>query len=90
MALFCIPLPHHYCIFCGFLLQVRMSAITYLQKTLLAQDLRMLKASEWESCFSHVLFPLLEQLAGPLETNFYLGIEETRMRAAMLLSKVKG
>lgn len=65
-----------------------MRAITYLQRALLMHDLQMLKANEWESCFNHVLFPLLEQLAEPFEGKDYAGVEETRMRAATLLSKV--
>lgn len=35
-----------------------------------------------------VLFPLLAQLLGPISANDPTGVEETRVRAAMLLSKV--
>ncbi|RZF38846.1 hypothetical protein LSTR_LSTR014152 [Laodelphax striatellus] len=44
--------------------QVRMSAITYLQRALLVHDLQTLTGDEWESCFSMVLFPLLSKLTG--------------------------
>uniref|UniRef100_A0A146LBA7 Golgi-specific brefeldin A-resistance guanine nucleotide exchange factor 1 n=1 Tax=Lygus hesperus TaxID=30085 RepID=A0A146LBA7_LYGHE len=66
--------------------QVRMSAITYLQRALLVPDLQSLTGEEWESCFTLVLFPLLARLLEPgvpLE-----GLEETRIRAATVLSKV--
>ncbi|XP_023706010.1 Golgi-specific brefeldin A-resistance guanine nucleotide exchange factor 1 isoform X5 [Cryptotermes secundus] len=68
--------------------QVRMSAITYLQRALLVHDLQTLTASEWESCFSKVLFPLLSKLLEPLSPQDPTGVEETRMRAATVLSKV--
>ncbi|XP_072165610.1 Golgi-specific brefeldin A-resistance guanine nucleotide exchange factor 1-like [Diadema setosum] len=66
--------------------QVRMQALTYLQRALLVHDLQTLSAVEWESCFNKVLFPLLSLL---LEDNHDpVGMEETRMRAATLLCKV--
>jgi len=43
--------------------KVRTVAITYLQRSLLVQQL---SAAEWESCFNTVLFPLVAQL---LERN---------------------
>ncbi|EZA59947.1 hypothetical protein DMN91_000370 [Ooceraea biroi] len=67
---------------------VRTAAITYLQSTLLAHDLAQLSAIEWSQCLEEVLFPLLAQLLGPIATNDPIGVEETRVRAAMLLSKV--
>ncbi|XP_076241109.1 sec7 domain-containing protein garz [Calliopsis andreniformis] len=67
---------------------VRTAAITYLQSTLLAHDLAQLSAVEWSQCLEQVLFPLLAQLLGPIATNDPIGVEETRVRAAMLLSKV--
>ncbi|XP_054008393.1 Golgi-specific brefeldin A-resistance guanine nucleotide exchange factor 1 [Hylaeus anthracinus] len=67
---------------------VRTAAITYLQSTLLAHDLAQLSAVEWSQCLEQVLFPLLAQLLGPITSNDPLGVEETRVRAAMLLSKV--
>uniref|UniRef100_A0A224X4T3 Putative guanine nucleotide exchange factor n=2 Tax=Triatominae TaxID=70999 RepID=A0A224X4T3_9HEMI len=66
--------------------QVRMSAVTYLQRALLVPDLQALTGEEWESCFSQVLFPLLTRLLEPAMNAE--GIEETRMRAATVLSKV--
>lgn len=70
---------------------VRMSAITYLQSALLMHDLQTLSAQEWESCFSQVLFPLLARLLEPVcpgDPACRTREEETRMRAATLLSKV--
>lgn len=69
--------------------QIRMSAITYLQRALLVHDLQTLTGPEWEACFHRVLFPLLSQLLQPLGTSKDLvSMEETRMRAATVLSKV--
>ncbi|XP_066992463.2 Golgi-specific brefeldin A-resistance guanine nucleotide exchange factor 1 [Anabrus simplex] len=68
--------------------QVRMSAITYLQRALLVHDLQTLTAPEWESCFNKVLFPLLAKLLEPINPQDIMGLEETRMRAATVLSKV--
>lgn len=34
--------------------QVRMQALTYLQRALLVHDLQALDALEWESCFNKV------------------------------------
>ena len=86
--------------------QVRATAITYLQRSLLVHDLQSLTASEWESCFNTVLFPLLGKLLEPVAhhrpgdsqrqpqlTRAQLAAdhahwEETRIRAATLLSKV--
>ncbi|XP_011870032.1 PREDICTED: golgi-specific brefeldin A-resistance guanine nucleotide exchange factor 1 [Vollenhovia emeryi] len=67
---------------------VRTAAITCLQSTLLAYDLAQLSAIEWSQCLEEVLFPLLAQLLGPIASNDPNGVEETRVRAAMLLSKV--
>ncbi|KAI4455886.1 guanyl-nucleotide exchange factor [Holotrichia oblita] len=67
--------------------QVRINAISYLQRALLVHDLQMLTAPEWEACFQRVLFPLLSQL---LEQNSKdpVTMEEFRIRAATVLSKV--
>lgn len=65
-----------------------MSAITYLQRALLVHDLQTLSGPEWEACFNKVLFPLLTKLLEPLNANDLSGVEETRMRAATVLSKV--
>lgn len=37
--------------------QVRMQALTYLQRALLVHDLQTLDAAEWESCFNKVRSP---------------------------------
>lgn len=68
--------------------QVRMSAITYLQRALLVHDLQTLTGPEWEDCFQRVLFPLLSQLLQPIGSNDPVAMEETRIRAATVLSKV--
>nr|XP_057912253.1 Golgi-specific brefeldin A-resistance guanine nucleotide exchange factor 1 isoform X2 [Doryrhamphus excisus] len=68
--------------------QVRMQALTYLQRALLVHDLQTLHASEWESCFNKVLFPLLTKLLDNISPADVGGMEETRMRACTLLSKV--
>ncbi|XP_065494526.1 Golgi-specific brefeldin A-resistance guanine nucleotide exchange factor 1 isoform X2 [Caloenas nicobarica] len=68
--------------------QVRMQALTYLQRALLVHDLQALDALEWESCFNKVLFPLLTKLLENISPADVGGMEETRMRASTLLSKV--
>ncbi|XP_020564943.1 Golgi-specific brefeldin A-resistance guanine nucleotide exchange factor 1 isoform X3 [Oryzias latipes] len=68
--------------------QVRMQALTYLQRALLVHDLQTLDATEWESCFNKVLFPLLTKLLDSISPADVGGMEETRMRACTLLSKV--
>lgn len=65
-----------------------MSAITYLQRALLVHDLQTLSGPEWEDCFHRVLFPLLAQLLNPIVPNNASAMEETRIRAATVLSKV--
>ncbi|XP_068256094.1 Golgi-specific brefeldin A-resistance guanine nucleotide exchange factor 1 isoform X1 [Nyctibius grandis] len=67
---------------------VRMQALTYLQRALLVHDLQALDALEWESCFNKVLFPLLTKLLENISPADVGGMEETRMRASTLLSKV--
>ncbi|XP_067876505.1 Golgi-specific brefeldin A-resistance guanine nucleotide exchange factor 1 isoform X3 [Heterodontus francisci] len=68
--------------------QVRMQALTYLQRALLVHDLQTLDALEWESCFNKVLFPLLTKLLENISPADVGGMEETRMRASTLLCKV--
>ncbi|CAH2321847.1 Golgi-specific brefeldin A-resistance guanine nucleotide exchange factor 1 isoform X1 [Pelobates cultripes] len=67
---------------------VRMQALTYLQRALLVHDLQTLDALEWESCFNKVMFPLLTKLLENISPADVGGMEETRMRASTLLSKV--
>lgn len=69
--------------------QVRTSAVTYLQRALLVHDLQTLSAVEWEACFNKVLFPLLAKLLENINRQDPIGMEETRVRGATLLSKVK-
>ncbi|XP_071953967.1 Golgi-specific brefeldin A-resistance guanine nucleotide exchange factor 1-like isoform X2 [Antedon mediterranea] len=68
--------------------QVRMQAFSYLQRALLVHDLQTLSATEWESSFNIVLFPLLTKLLTNINSHDPDGVEETRMRAATLLCKV--
>lgn len=65
-----------------------MTAITYLQRALLVHDLQTLTGPEWEQCFQRVLFPLLNFLLQPIAPKNNVLMEETRMRAATVLSKV--
>jgi len=67
--------------------EIRMSALTILQRAMLAEDLQSLSASEWEDCFNKVLFPMLARLLEVPSEVDPIGLEETRMRAATLLCK---
>jgi brefeldin A-resistance guanine nucleotide exchange factor 1 len=42
---------------CDIRKEVRMSALTYLQRALLVRDLHSLGALEWEACFNKVMYP---------------------------------
>jgi len=66
---------------------VRMQALTILQRSLLAEDLQAMNATEWENCFNQVLFPMLASLLEISADVDPIGLEETRMRAATLLCK---
>lgn len=48
----------------------------------------MLSGSQWEACFHKVLFPLLTRLLDNISPHDPNSMDETRMRAASLLSKV--
>ncbi|XP_077585431.1 Golgi-specific brefeldin A-resistance guanine nucleotide exchange factor 1 isoform X3 [Stigmatopora nigra] len=76
------------CLCCDARRQVRMQALNYLQRALLIPDLQTLDATEWESCFNKVLFPLLTKLLNNISPADVGGMEETRMRACTILSKV--
>ncbi|CAG9864708.1 unnamed protein product [Phyllotreta striolata] len=67
---------------------VRTSAIAYLQRALLVHDLQTLTPREWEQCFRRVLFPLMNYLLQSAGTRDAVSTEETRIRAAGVLSKV--
>ncbi|XP_040581498.1 Golgi-specific brefeldin A-resistance guanine nucleotide exchange factor 1 [Lepeophtheirus salmonis] len=71
--------------------QIRTSALTALQRSLLHTDLRKgMSSKEWESGFTSVLFPMLSRLLKIDSVNFNdrNALEETRTRAATLLGKV--
>jgi brefeldin A-resistance guanine nucleotide exchange factor 1 len=60
-----------------------------LQRTLLSNDLASEQHKEWTAIFSEVLFPLIKQLLKPeVYQSDPMGMSETRVRAATLLSKV--
>ncbi|XP_057309577.1 Golgi-specific brefeldin A-resistance guanine nucleotide exchange factor 1-like [Hydractinia symbiolongicarpus] len=72
---------------CDIRREIRMSALTVLQRAMLAEDLQSLTATEWENCFNQVLFPMLASLLEVSAEVDPMGLEETRMRAATLLCK---
>lgn len=49
-----LPTPGIAWLCCDARRQVRMQALTYLQRALLVHDLQTLDAAEWESCFNKV------------------------------------
>jgi brefeldin A-resistance guanine nucleotide exchange factor 1 len=60
-----------------------------MQRTLLSADLASPHHKSWTAIFSEVLFPLVTQLLKPeVYQSDPLGMSETRVRAATLLSKV--
>jgi len=69
---------------------VRQSALVYLQRALLSNDLESnSNANFWSDCFDNVLFPLLEEL---LKKEVYnldpYGMDETMARASSLMCKI--
>eukprot|EP00833_Pecoramyces_ruminatium_P016301 jgi/Orpsp1_1/1190333/evm.model.d7180000078324.1 len=69
---------------------VRQSALVYLQRALLSNDLESnSNANFWSDCFDNVLFPLLEELLKKevynLDPN---GMDETMARASALMCKI--
>jgi len=73
---------------------VRTQALTLLQRSLLVPDLQVLSPNQWEFAFLRVLFPMLRKLlemgggANGAPVRADQGREETKLRAAMMLSKV--
>ena len=59
---------------------IRTSALTSLQRALLFHDLQTLSPLEWEAAFTHVLFPMLDQLLIPSQPGERTAMEETRTR----------
>jgi len=70
--------------------QVRTQSLTLLQRSLLVPDLQVLSPAQWEFAFLRVLFPMLRKLLemSPTQTKADPSREETKLRAAMMLSKV--
>eukprot|EP00118_Oscarella_pearsei_P026459 m.309936 g.309936 ORF g.309936 m.309936 type:complete len:1642 (+) comp48637_c0_seq1:73-4998(+) len=67
---------------------VRQTAVTILQRSLLLQDIQILNAREWEACFSQVFFPMLRRLLVDINPDDPSGVEEIRIRVSALLAKV--
>ncbi|CAG5085057.1 Oidioi.mRNA.OKI2018_I69.PAR.g10801.t2.cds [Oikopleura dioica] len=67
---------------------IRTHAFNCLSSALLVQDLQVLDGTQWEACFHKVLFPLLTRLLENISPHDPNSMDETRMRAASLLSKV--
>ncbi|ETN72167.1 hypothetical protein NECAME_18993, partial [Necator americanus] len=57
---------------------VRAAALTHLQRAFLPTNMINLGASEWESCFGEVLFPLLGKLLDVFSAMDPIGMEDTR------------
>lgn len=69
--------------------EIRQQAFGSLQRTLLSNDLASPDHKEWTAIFREVLFPLISQLLKPeVYQSDPMGMSETRVRAATLLSKV--
>eukprot|EP01102_Stenamoeba_stenopodia_P011381 TRINITY_DN3491_c1_g1_i2.p1 TRINITY_DN3491_c1_g1~~TRINITY_DN3491_c1_g1_i2.p1 ORF type:complete len:540 (-),score=87.88 TRINITY_DN3491_c1_g1_i2:28-1647(-) len=89
-----LPVLQGFCCLCRDGRQdVRNYAMTYLQRMLLSSDIQQLSPDAWRNCFEQVLFPLLTELLKPFSesataTNDTMGVEETRLRASVLLSKI--
>lgn len=69
---------------------VRNFSMTYLQRCLLSAHLTVLPPSILLKCFQEVIFPLMTQLIQPNPNQGIdqHGLEETRLRASTLLSKI--
>lgn len=68
---------------------VRQQALTLLQSSLMLPDLDQMSAAEWKMCLEKVLFPLLSALlVPPAKSASVAALEEIRVRANTLLSKV--
>jgi brefeldin A-resistance guanine nucleotide exchange factor 1 len=69
--------------------EIRAQAFSSLQRTLLSNDVASPSHRAWTAIFSAVLIPLVTQLLKPeVYASDPLGMSETRVRAATLLSKV--
>ncbi|CAD6200039.1 unnamed protein product [Caenorhabditis auriculariae] len=67
--------------------QVRASALAHLQRAFLPSNMTDLGATEWQSCFGEVLFPLLTKLLEPFSAMDLIGMEDTRVRAIQIVAK---
>uniref|UniRef100_A0A914BZ81 GBF1-like tetratricopeptide repeats domain-containing protein n=1 Tax=Acrobeloides nanus TaxID=290746 RepID=A0A914BZ81_9BILA len=68
--------------------QVRHQALHTLERAFLIPELNEISEKEWENCFAEVLLPLLAKLLENISPMDPLGLEETRVRAMRLVSKI--
>ncbi|KAF2994489.1 GDP/GTP exchange factor for ARF [Curvularia kusanoi] len=69
--------------------EIRSNAFASIQRTLLSSDLASPDHKEWTTIFSSILMPLITALLKPeVYQTDPIGMSETRVRAATLLSKV--
>ncbi|VDN06562.1 unnamed protein product [Thelazia callipaeda] len=68
--------------------QVRTQAINFLVRAFLIPEMQAMQGEQWEDCFAEVLFPLLQKLLENLSPMDPIGMEETRVRAMQLVSKI--
>lgn len=69
--------------------EIRQQAFSALQRTLLSNQVASTDHKEWIAIFTEVLLPLITQLLKPeVYQSDPMGMSETRVRAATLLSKV--
>jgi len=86
-----LPILHSFCKLClDPRVDVRNQAMTFLQRSLLSSSFTLLSAPFLINCYDQILFPLLvDLLKSPQELQIdAFGLEETRLRASSLLSKI--
>ncbi|VDN24225.1 unnamed protein product [Gongylonema pulchrum] len=75
-------------------LHVKGAAIYYswaegdTERAFLIPEMQVMHGKQWEQCFGEVLFPLLQKLLENLSPMDPIGMEETRVRATQLVSKI--
>uniref|UniRef100_A0A914YMM4 SEC7 domain-containing protein n=1 Tax=Panagrolaimus superbus TaxID=310955 RepID=A0A914YMM4_9BILA len=68
--------------------EIRMQALTTLQRAMLLPEFSNMEPQQWENCYADVLFPLLLKLLDNISPKEPFDVEETRVRAIQLISKV--
>lgn len=61
---------------------------SYLQRAMLLPEFSNMEPQQWENCYADVLFPLLLKLLDNISPKEPFDVEETRVRAIQLISKV--